>query len=176
MRIRSPRSDDWERCLELDASYETEIAWQMEEGRRNNTWSVRFRKVRLPRTQRLQPVVAPQERLRAWERCDGFWVAAEHRDVYGYIGIRLEPQNRQARIIDLVVTAPSRQRGIGSQLLDKATSWLARKNVEQLILECQLKAQPSIAFAQARGFSMCGFQDSYWPDQEVALFFRKRLR
>lgn len=176
MRIRSPRSDDWERCLELDASYETAIAWQMEEVRRGNLWSVRFREVRLPRKQRLQPVMAPQDRLRAWERCDEFWVAAAHPHIHGYIGVRLEPQNRQARLVDLVVASSSRRRGIGTQLLNKATAWLARKNVDQLILECQLKAQPSIAFAQERGFSMCGFQDSYWPDQEVALFFRKRLR
>jgi ribosomal protein S18 acetylase RimI-like enzyme len=176
LRIRSTRSDDWERCLELDASYETEIAWQMEEIRRNKTWSVRFREVRLPRKQRIQPVVVPKARLLAWERCDGFWVAAEHRQIHGYIGVRLEPQNRQARIVDLVVAASFRRRGIGGLLLDKATSWIVRKNVDQLILECQLKAQPGIAFAQEHGFSMCGFQDSYWPDQEVALFFRKRLR
>jgi len=176
VRIRSTRSDDWERCLELDASYETEIAWQMEEIRRNNTWSVRFREVRLPRKQRMQPMIAAKDRLLAWDRCDGFWVAAERMRIHGYIGIRLEPQNRQARIVDLVVAAPFRRRGIGGLLLDKATSWIARKNVDQLILECQLKAEPSIAFAREHGFSMCGFQDSYWPDQEVALFFRKRLR
>ncbi len=175
MRIRSVRSDDWERCLALDTSYKTELAWQMEEIWRNATWSVRFREVRLPRKQKVQSVIRDEDRLLAWERCDGFWVAVEHMQLFGYIGVRLEPQNRQARILDLVVAADQRRRGIGGQLLDQVTYWCGRKSVEQLVLECQLKAEPAIAFAQKRGFSMCGFQDSYWPDQEVGLFFRKRL-
>lgn len=176
MRIRSTRSDDWKRCLALDASYETDIAWQMEETRRQNVWSVRFREVRLPRTQRIEPVVDAKDRLLLWERCDGFWVAAERTRIRGYIGVCLEPQSRQARIVDLVVDAPFRRRGIGGELLDKVTLWALRKGTGQLILECQLKAQPSIAFAQKHGFSMCGFQDRYWPAQEVGLFLRKRLR
>jgi GNAT superfamily N-acetyltransferase len=176
LRIRSTRSDDWERCLALDASYETDIAWQMEETRRQNVWSVRFREVRLPRTQRIQPVVAAKDRLLAWERCDGFWVAAERTRIRGYIGVRLEAQSQQARIVDLVVDVPFRRRGIGAELLEKAISWALRKSMTQILLECRLKAQPSIAFAQKHGFTMCGFQDSYWPAQEVGLFLRKRLR
>jgi len=175
VRIRSARRDDWEHCLALDTTYETEIAWQMEETWRSGTWSIRFREVRLPRKQKITGLISPEERLLAWERCDGFWVAAERRQIYGYLGVRLEPQNRQARIVDLLVAPSMRRRGIGSELLAQALSWCERKGVEQLILECQMKAQPGIAFAQKHGFSLCGFQDSYWPGQEVGLFFRKRF-
>jgi len=51
-----------------------------------------------------------------------------------------------------------------------------RKDVEHLVLECALKAQPAISFALKHRFVFCGFQDGYWPGQEVGIFFRKRLR
>ncbi|MBN1259562.1 MAG: GNAT family N-acetyltransferase [Anaerolineae bacterium] len=176
MRIRSARNDDWKACLELDLSYETEIAWQMEETRNEKEWSARFSRVRLPRIQTISPVFSPEDRLLAWQRRDGFWVATERSKILGYLGLILEIEHRQARIADLVVGAEYRRQGIGERLLQHATTWCQRQNVEQLLIECQLKAQPAIGFVQKHGFAVCGFQDAYWPGQEVALFFRKRIR
>ncbi len=65
---------------------------------------------------------------------------------------------------------------MATALLQYAGDWCMRQEVDQLILECPLKAHPAIAFAQRVGFTLCGFQDAYWPGQEVGLFFRKRLR
>jgi ribosomal protein S18 acetylase RimI-like enzyme len=112
----------------------------------------------------------------AWEHCDGFWVAVERLKVWGYLGLTLEHAQQQARIVDLAVAANRRRQGIASSLLNHATRWLERKEIAQLRLNCPLKAQPIQAFAQHHGFSLCGFQETYWPDQEIDLLFRKRLR
>jgi GNAT superfamily N-acetyltransferase len=148
----------------------------MQELRRNHEWSVTFREVRLPRKQTITPTFTPEDQLAAWERCDGFWVAVERLRVLGYLGVTLEFAHRQARIVDLAVAADQRRHGIASDLLTHAIRWLKRKEIKQVLLSCPLKAQPGHAFAQHHGFSICGFQDAYWPDQEIGVFFRKRLR
>ena len=176
LRIRSARDGDWQACLDVDLSYETESAWQMTELRGEGEWGMRFREVRLPRRQRMMPTLSPEVRLKGWERRDGFWVAVERRKVVGYLTLLLEPEHRQARIADLVVAPEFRRQGIASELLIEVTEWCQRRETDQLILECALKAQPAISFAQHHGFTFCGFQDAYWPGQETALFFRKRIR
>lgn len=177
MRIRSARTDDVQGCLNVDVSFETEYAWQIQEERRDKTWQVVFREVRLPRAQRIVPHVRAEDHLKVWERCDGFWVATERSEILGYLTLRLEPDHAQARLIDLAVDIAHRRNGIGTELLHHAIAWVLRQEgIDQLVLECSPKAHPAISFALKHGFSLCGFQDAYWPGQELGLFFRKRLR
>ena len=176
MRIRLARENDWKACLELDVSYETESAWQMEELREDGEWGVRFREVHLPRKQTIEPPLPLERRMKAWERCDAFWVAIEQRQVIGYLALLMGAGRGEARIEDLAVVVNYRRQGIASELLWQAVDWCLRKEVEHLILECSLKAQPAIGFATKHRFVFCGYQDAYWPGQEVGVFFRKRLR
>lgn len=176
MRIRTGREEDWKACAELDITYETEMAWQMEELRGDGEWGVRFRELRLPRQQRIKPLLAPEEQVKALACADGFWVAVEQRKIVGYVAVTLEPARQQARFAALAVQAPQRRQGLGAQLLNHAAEWCERQGIRQLVLECQLKAQPAISFALKQGFVFCGYQDAYWPGQDAVIFFRKRIR
>ncbi|MEA3307936.1 MAG: GNAT family N-acetyltransferase [Chloroflexota bacterium] len=176
MHIRSVRNDDWPKCLALDASYETEIAWQLQEQQRAKEWGMYFREVQLPRKQTLHPPLAPEELIPVWEKRASFWVAAERLKVRGYLGLELVLERHAAYLTELVVDREQRRQQLGSALLHHATGWSLRKGVEQLILAIPLKAQPALAFAQQQGFTPCGFQDNYWPGQEAALLFRKYIR
>jgi len=162
LRVRSARSDDLKDCLALDDAYETEVAWQVEELHGGDGWGMRFREVRLPRKQVVKPpFFTPEDRLRAWQRRDGFWVATERGHVCGYLAVLLELDHQQVRVTDLVVDPTHRRQGVGSQLLQYAIAWSLRQDVEQVILECSLKASPAIAFVKKHGFAICGFQDAY---------------
>lgn len=176
MRIRSAREEDWKACLELEISYETESAWQMEGLRDDGEWGARFREVRLPRKQRITPFISPEARVKGWARGDAFWVATDQRKILGYLTLVLAAERGEARITDMVVGEAYRRRGVATDLLNHVLEWCLRKDVEHVILECPLKAQPAIGFAMKHRFVFCGFQDAYWPGQEVALFFRKRVR
>ncbi|HNT75978.1 MAG TPA: GNAT family N-acetyltransferase [Anaerolineae bacterium] len=176
VHIRVSREKDFKACLELDLSYETEFAWQMEEVASEGEWGARFREVRLPRRQRITPLLVSEQRAPAWERCDGFFVAAEQRKILGYITLQLELACQQARIVDLGVGEGHRRQGVGTALLQQGIEWCLRHNVPQAIFACSLKAQPAISFALKHHFTFCGYQDAYWPEQTAALFFRRRLR
>lgn len=176
MLVRAVRDGDWEGCLGIDTSYETKYAWQMDELHSGGEWRVSFREIRLPRTLRIQPVVANDSLLKSWQRRDQFWVALEHREVIGYLGLDVDLASYQARITDIAVIPEFRRKGTASAMLARATEWCLRQHIHQLILVCPLKGHPAISFAQKHHFAFCGFQDSYWPGQEVALFFRQRVR
>ncbi|MFP4394129.1 MAG: GNAT family N-acetyltransferase [Anaerolineales bacterium] len=175
MLIRSAREGDWEACLALDRSYDTEIAWQMQEVRRSGEWGVSFREVRLPRKQHIENTLAPEARLQTWQRCDAFWIAKEHREVRGYIALALEYAHNQARVADLTVAPAHRRQSIGTQLLYQAMEWSLRHEITQMIIAAPLKAQPALSFAMHHRFAFCGFQDAYWPGQETAIFLRRGI-
>jgi len=180
MRIRLAREDDWKACLAMDIGYETERAWQMEALRGSRSvdseWGALFREVHLPRKQHVAPLLSPEARVKCWARSDIFWLAVEARKVVGYIALSLVVERGEARINDLAVDEAYRRQGIATELLNYAAEWCVRKDIEHMILECALKAQPAIGFALKHRFVFCGFQDAYWPGQEVGIFFRRRLR
>ncbi len=176
MLVRTVRDGDWEACLGIDAGYETDIAWQMDEYQQSGERHITFREIRLPRTLRIQPMEPDDGHLKSWQRRDSFWVAVEQREIISYLGLVIDQARYQAHIAELVVEPNYRRNGVASAMLLRATEWCLRQRIHQLVLTCPLKAYPAVAFAQHHRFAFCGFQDAYWPGQEVALFFRQRIR
>lgn len=174
--VRTVRDGDWESCLGIDLSYETDAAWQMDEIQDAGEWHVSFREIRLPRTLRIQPAAADEGMLKSWQSRDSFWVAVEHREVVGYLGLDVDHARHHAQIVDLAVSPHFRRQGVATALLDRAMEWCLRFRVQQVVLVCPLRAYPGLSFALKHRFAFCGFQDAYWPGQEVALFFRLRVR
>jgi predicted acetyltransferase len=169
-------AEDWQACMEMDISYETDSAWQMEVLPGGDVWGTSFREIRLPRTQRVEHPLALSSSIKSWKKRDQFWVGVEKRQIMGYIGVRLELTHHQMRVTELAVAPPFRRKGFATELLKRAVEWSARNPVDQIIIECPLKAHPAICFALKHRFTFCGFQDNYWPGQEVGLFFRQRIR
>ena len=176
MLIRTLRDGDLESCLEIDLSYDTSTAWQMDEYQQSGEWHVCFREIRLPRNLHIRQAVSNDSLLKSWQKRDKFWVVVEHREIIGYLGIDVDPARREAQIIDLAVAPEFRRQGVATQLLRRATEWCFRQHADYLILVCPLRAYPAISFALKHRFAFSGYQDAYWPGQEVALFFRQRIR
>lgn len=176
MLIRRVRDGDWEVCLAIDLSYETEYAWQMETAERSDEWRISFRKVHLPRRLRIDHPIPEGARVKHWSAAGQSWIAMERREVIGLIAVDLDLIEHQARIVDFGVTAGHRRNGVGTALWERAAEWCLRQRVTQLVLPCPLKAEPAIQFAIQNRFKFGGFQDDYWPGHEVALLFYQRLR
>jgi GNAT superfamily N-acetyltransferase len=174
--IRRVRDGEWDACLTIDLSYETEYAWQMDTTERSEEWGISFRKVHLPRRLRMEHPIPESCRIQHWSASDQCWIAVEHREVIGLIAVSLDLVDHQARISDLGVAFEDRRQGVGTALLERAMEWCNRYRIPQLVLPCPLKAEPAIQFALHHRFNFGGFQDHYWPGHEVALLFYQRLR
>ena len=79
-------------------------------------------------------------------------------------------------VTDLVVLRRQRRQGIGTALLLASQDWALQKKNRRIILEMQPKNFPAISLAQKLGFDLCGYNDHYYTNQDIALFFSKWLR
>lgn len=94
----------------------------------------------------------------------------------GYLTMRLDRSHRIALIQDLLIGRPYRRNHFGSRLLRVAQEWASEHDAVQLLLETETHNVPAIRFCQARGFTFCGFNDQYYRNQDIAVFFGKPLR
>ena len=174
--VREGRSDvELAACLALDHSYLTDFVWQMDVREEGDEMAVRFRTVRLPRTMQVD---YPRDRdglTLSWEKRDCFLVAAANDVVLGYVNMHIDAIGSKGWIQDLVVGRPFRRRRIGSALLEQAIRWAELRHIGRLTLEMQTKNYPGMQFAQAKGFVFCGFNDHYYTNQDIAVFFSKKL-
>ncbi len=158
-------------CLALDHHYETDHVWQMDVRENGDDMGIRFRVVRLPR---LMPADYPRDRdelVRAWQQRDCFLVAEADGVLLGYINMRVDVDRARGWVRDFVVGAPFRRRHIGSALLDQANRWAKLRRIHHVTLEMQTKNYPAIQFARKRGFVFCGFNDRYYANGDIAVFF-----
>jgi ribosomal protein S18 acetylase RimI-like enzyme len=65
---------------------------------------------------------------------------------------------------------------VASALLAEAQDWAAERSHRRLILEMQSKNYPGIRLAQKFGYEFCGYNDHYYLNQDVALFFAKIIK
>ena len=176
VRIRPAWPRDLEACEALDHSYTTERVWQMETRSSNDAVAVAFRVARLPREIRVSYPRQGDELSAGWQRRDGFLVAREAGRVYGYVALDACVEQGIARVGDLVVDRSWRRRGVGTALLRAAAQWGRDHDLVRLVVEVQTKNYPAMQFCRARGLAFCGYNDHYWPTQDIVLFFGQLLR
>ena len=65
---------------------------------------------------------------------------------------------------------------MGTVLLAAAAHWARENHLARLVLETAIKNYPAICFAVKNGLVFCGYNDRYYPQQDVALFFGMTLK
>ena len=176
--IRDGMASDIPECLLLDHSYETDFVWQMqissEEG-----WRIDFKIERLPRALQVT-YPSNEERLRAGIAPEQCLLVATTRDeepeLIGYLSMRSDPFYRIGLVQDVVVSHAYRRRQIATRLTKVAALWAREHNLTSLMIETQTKNFPAIRFCEAAGFSFCGFNDRYFPNRDIAVFFSQSVR
>ena len=103
-------------------------------------------------------------------------VALNENAPIGYICVTEEQTSSLAWVTDIVVAPDHRRKGAASALLTGAQAWASARNVRHLILEMQSKNQACIHLALKFGYEFCGYNDQYYPTQDVALFFGRLLK
>jgi ribosomal protein S18 acetylase RimI-like enzyme len=170
--------------LDLDHSYLTDHVWQMDVQEAKARITVSFRTVRLPRPVHVK---YPRDRdalLAEWHRRDCFLVAAQGTDeqetgdneIVGYLTMGGFDWHKTGWISDLVVAPGQRRRGIATQLLLAGAEWARKEDLRRLMVETQTKNHPALCLLDKLGFSFCGYNDRYYANQDIVLFFSLDLR
>lgn len=174
--IRTFRLEDREALRNFEQEYQTDHVWQMERSFEPGDFSLRFRETRLPRVIRVEtPKVVIWDDEKSLEQLSGL-VAILADSPVGYVLFSVQRDSQAVRVVDLIVRKRHRHQGIGSALVLAAQEWASRNKMKRIILEMQSKNFPAIRFAQKLGFEFCGYNDQYYANQDIALFFARYLR
>jgi GNAT superfamily N-acetyltransferase len=171
VQVRPAASADLPPLTALDHGYSTDCVWQMDAREENGQIGITFRAVRLPRSMRVAFPRDTQGLIEAWNRRVCFLVAEDAGQLKGYLNLTLAAAPETGWIADFAVDRRFRRSGVGSVLLASAAHWARQNNLRRLIVEMQSKNYPAICFAQKHGMAFCGYNDRYYSNQDVALFF-----
>jgi GNAT superfamily N-acetyltransferase len=176
IEIRPAIATDIHALMEIEHNYSSDFVWQMDFRQENNDVHITFREVKLPRSVQVKYPRDSQILADTWTQRDGLLVAISDEILAGYISLTQNPTLQTTWATDLVVMRRMRRQGIGSALVLSAQSWASQNSSRRLILEMQPKNHPAIQLAQKLGFELCGYNDHYFSNHDIALFFSKWLR
>lgn len=173
--IRPAEEQDISACAALDHSLETQVVWQMKLHTEQDTRTVAFQTLRLPRPIRVEYPRTPDSLQKELADVKGVLVAEAEEVLLGYIQLILNPADQSAWVRNFAVGKLWRQRRIGSALLDQAIRRAQHYQARQITLETTTRSYPAIQFMTARGLLFCGFNDRYYASQDIAIFFGQTL-
>lgn len=171
MILRPTAAADIKALQALDLSYSTSWVWQMEQKVSGEETVSSFRPVRLPRPTKVLPPNGWSEALKDWKSSDLFIVAAEGKEIHGFLEARVNDPQDVAWIEGLGVASHRRRRGIATALVAEAQSWARSQNLRALMAQTQTKNYPAIRLLSRCGFTFCGFNDRYYATKDIAVFF-----
>ncbi|MBK8782148.1 MAG: GNAT family N-acetyltransferase [Anaerolineales bacterium] len=176
IEMRPTVATDLSRLMGFDHSIKSDSVWQLELRRENAQVTGTFREVRLPRTIAVSYPHNPFSLADDWVKKSMMYTAFIGQDPVGYICLLERGTASVVWVTDLVVNGTSRRKGVGSALLAAGQEWAASRAHRRLIMEMQAKNLPAIRLAQKFGYEFCGYNDQYYINQDVAVFFAKTLK
>ena len=174
--IRPANASDITRLMALDHSCTSDYVWQLELRREPGQVIASFREVRLPRSIEVKYPRNPASLADEWAHRDVVLVAIDDGIPIGYMCAIVEHASAISWITDVVVAPTQRRKGAASALLAATQTWALERGIRRLILEMQSKNQAYIRLAQKFGYEFCGYNDQYYPTQDVALFFGRTIK
>ena len=175
--IRPVVNGDLPDLMKYDLSYVSSRVWQMDRLSGDGMCGASFREIRLPREMKVEyPRSAAQifgenqdgQQLILGAFLDGVSV--------GYVRLSGQVSPRTAWVRDWAVHEKFRLKGIGSALLMAVLEWSMEQKYRRTVVEMQSKNFPAIQLARKLGFEFAGFNDHYYSNQDIALFFARSLK
>lgn len=174
--VRPATAGDIAAIVAFDHSYSTDYVWQMDHREEDNQINVIFRQVRLPRSVRVAYPREVESLAAGWQSRRLFIVAESRGEAHGYLSVADGAVGGTGWIAEFAVERKMRRQGLGTVLITSAVHWARKAKLQRLVVEVQSKNYPAISFCQKHGFAFCGYNDRYFANQDIALFFGMSLK
>jgi GNAT superfamily N-acetyltransferase len=176
IELRPVVVEDIPHLLTIEHEYSTSYVWQMDIALEEGQMGINFRQVRLPRTVRVEYPRSTRQLTDINREQDGMLVAVFEGEIVGYCNLKLGIAPATTWVPDLAVRRKVRRQGIASAILLAAQDWARQHDSNRIVLEMQPKNYPAYCLSQKLGFDFCGYNDRYYANRDIALFFGKFIR
>jgi GNAT superfamily N-acetyltransferase len=176
IEIRPATPSDTAFLSRIEHGYQSSYVWQMDRVIEDGQIQVNFRQVRLPRPVLVEFTGSLPLSEETWPRFKAVLVASINRLPVGYIGLVERGTSKTLWVTDCVVQEDMRRKGIGTGLVMAAQEWAGEKGWRKLVVEMQSKNHPAIQMIRKLGYDFCGYNDNYFQNQDIGLFFSRPLR
>ncbi|MCA9875358.1 MAG: GNAT family N-acetyltransferase [Anaerolineales bacterium] len=175
LTYRSAAIADFDQCLAIDHSYETQRIWQMTINQKPEAIGVRFQPLRLPQTTTIAYPYDREELPKRWWEAHWFLVGEQQSKIEAYATSVLEALRPVAWVQDLAVAPALRRRGYGSELLSAAAQWAKQEEARFLMVAVPMKNDPAMIFLRKNGFTFCGYNEAQYKQRDIDLYFSMKL-
>ena len=175
LKVLLANSADHEVMLELDHSFNSHYAYRMRADVQNQNAAFHFEPVKLPREAHLSYMRDKSSLLKTWDDASLIYVGMLDDVLVSYIAIDAKTLPMTARVTNLVVMPEVRLNGIGRTMLAAVEDWTARQGLDRILLEIPMRNYPMVELGRRCGYEICGFMEQYFPNNDPALFYHKRL-
>jgi ribosomal-protein-alanine N-acetyltransferase len=108
------------------------------------------------------------------EKCQ-FFVAEEEGKIVGFSRVHFYRWNKSAYVINLLVDAGYRRRGIGSLLLRTMEEFARENGARVIMFDTAIDNIPALNLYFKNGFKICGYNEKLYDDAKTALYLAKDL-
>ncbi len=175
-QIRSALSADLLRLVGLDHTCDSDYVWQLDLRKDAGEINIGLREVRLPRSIRTQYPRNHFLLADEWKKNARTFVSITDGIPVGYIRFLEQTTSESVWIVDFVVAAEARRKGVATSLIQYVENWSLERKNRQLFIEMSSKNHPAINLVRGQGFEFSGYNDHYYATQDIALFFGKLLK
>jgi len=176
VRIRPAVATDLPVLMAINHSCTSEYVWQMDVQREEGQAGAIFREIRLPRAVVVHYPRPVETLADEWSRRTTMLVAVLGEAQVGYLRLTDKVIPQTAWITDLAVTQAARRKGIATTLILAAQAWAVQRKNRRAVMEMASKNCAAIRLAQKLGYEFCGYNDHYYLNQDIALFFGRALK
>lgn len=176
IEIRMASMADIPLITKIDLDFESNYVWKSQMIDDLDSYTIVFQNIKLPKTVHVPFQGGGEEAIEKMVKRQEVIVAQYDNQVAGFV--RLEQDENTNRILLKTggVKPDYRRKGIGSALLKMIQENAVKVGIPRLVCTVQAKNDPAIHFLLSKGFQFCGYQDFYFQNMEIALFFAKNIR
>lgn len=173
--VLDANQDHYEEMITLDHSITSNYSYRMQTTLDAHSSSFSFQRVKLPREAHVSYMRDKDSLLRSWKESSLIYVGKLDDFLVAYVVVDTKSLPGTARISDLVVMPELRQKGIGKTMLAAVEDWAAKNAFGRVLIEIPMRNYPMVELASHCGYQICGFMEHYFPNEDPALFYQKRL-
>jgi ribosomal protein S18 acetylase RimI-like enzyme len=176
IEIKPANNADLSMYINMDHSYQTDYVWQMDRIFNEGQMTIQFREIRLPRPVKVEYPYSSSQLSMMWNQSPVVLTAYMKGSPVGYVYLEEDELPQTGWIKGLAVNKEDRRQGIASGLILAAQEWALQRNLRRLSIPIQSKNYPALRMFLKIGYEFCGYQDNYFSNRDIGLFFSRFLR